>query len=56
MEADFKYHNRLIFGDRLMRLACDNGLVSEEIYRKKGQTPENDILQQVLVYNIIRHV
>ena len=47
-------HNRLIFGDIMTKLAHDNGLVPEEIYNKKGKTPEVTILQQVLAYNITR--
>ena len=27
MEADFNFHNRLIFGDCMMKLARENGLV-----------------------------
>ena len=37
MEADFNFHNRLISGDRMMKLARNNGLVPEEIYSKKGK-------------------
>ena len=33
MEADFNCHNRLIFGDRMMKLAHENGLV---LYQKKS--------------------
>ena len=55
MEAEFNCHNRLIFGDRMMKLAQENGLVPEDIYSKKGKTPEDAILQQVLVYDIARH-
>jgi hypothetical protein len=51
MDADFNCHNRLNFGDRMMKLARDNGLVPEEIYSEKGKTPEDAILQQVLVYD-----
>merc|ERR1711966_623586 len=32
MEADFNFHNRLIFGGRMVKLARENGLVPEEIY------------------------
>ena len=52
MEADFNCHNRLIFGDRIMKLAQENGLVPEKFYSEKGKTPEVATLQQVLVYNI----
>ena len=57
MEADFNCHNRIIFGDRMMKLAQENGLVPEEIYSEKGKkTPEDAILQQVLVYDIARQL
>ena len=52
MEADFNFHNRLIFGDRMMKLSRENGLVPEEIYSKKGKTAEDAILQQVLLFDI----
>ena len=45
----FNCHNRLIFGDRMMKLAQEDGLLPEEIYSEKGKTPEDAILQQVLV-------
>ena len=32
MEADFKCHNNLIFGSRMMKLAREHGLVPEELY------------------------
>ena len=37
MEADFNFHNRLIFGNRMMKLARENGLVPEEVYSEKGK-------------------
>merc|ERR1712194_332832 len=56
MEADFNCHNRIIFGDRMMKLARKNGLVPEEIYSEKGKTLEDTILQHVLVYDIARQL
>ena len=56
MEADFNCHNRLIFGNGMMKLAREHGLVPEEIYSEKGKTPEDAILQQVLVYDIARQL
>ena len=52
MEADFNFHNRLIFGDCMMKLARESGLVPEEIYSKKEKTAEDAILQQVLLFEI----
>ena len=56
MEADFNFHNKLIFGDRMMKLARNNGLVPEEIYSEKGKTTEDAILQQVLLFDIARQL
>ena len=54
MEADFNYHNKLIFGKRMMDLARQHDLVPEEIYSEKGKTSEDAILHQVLAYDIAR--
>ena len=54
MEADFNFHNKLIFGTQMLELARKHGLVQEEIYSKKGHTAEDAILHQVLAYNIAR--
>ena len=54
MEADFNYHNKLIFGQRMMNLARQHGMVPEEIYSEKGKTAEDAILQQVLTYDLAR--
>ena len=35
MEADFNYHNKLIFGKRMMDLARRHGIVPEEIFSEK---------------------
>lgn len=56
MEADFNYRNKLIFGQRMMDLARQHGMVLEEIYSEKGKTAENAILHQVLVYDIARQL
>ena len=56
MEADFNCHNSLIFDDLMMKLARENSLIPDEIYNEKGKTPEDAILQQVLVYDIARQL
>ena len=43
MEVDFNCHNKIIFEDRMMKLAREHGLVPEEIYSEKGKTPEDVI-------------
>ena len=54
MEADFNYHNKLIFGKRMLDLARKHDLVPEEIYSEKGKTAEDAVLHQVLAYDIAR--
>ena len=54
MGADFNFHNKLIFGKRMMDLARRHGMVPEEIYSKKGRTVEDAVLHQVMAYDIAR--
>ena len=54
MEADFNYHNKLIFGKRMMDLARRHGIVPEEIFSEKERTAEDAVLAQVLAYDIAR--
>ena len=54
MEADFNFHNRLIFGKRMLDLARKHGIVPPEIYSEKGRTAEDAVLHQVLAYDIAR--
>ena len=54
MEADFNFHNRLIFDKRMLDLARKHGIVPPEIYSEKGRTAEDAVLHQVLAYDIAR--
>ena len=45
MDTGFNYHNRLIFGSRIMNLARQHNIVLEEIFREKEKTAEDVILQ-----------
>ena len=56
MEADFNFHNKLIFGQRMMDVAREYGLIQDEIFSEKGRTAEDAILQQVLMYDIARQL
>ena len=56
MEADFNFHDKLIFGKRMLDLARAHSLVSEEIYSVKGEASKDNILHQVLMYNITRQL
>ena len=37
IEADFNFHNKLVFGQRMMDLAREHKKVLEEIYSEKGK-------------------
>ncbi len=54
LEADFNFHNRLIFESHMLRMAWKKDLVPDKIYIFKGRTAEDVILQQVLVYDLAR--
>ena len=54
MEADFNFHNKLIFSNRMLDLARKHRLVPEEVLSKKGRTAEDTVLHQVLVYDNAR--
>ena len=54
MEANFNFHNKLVFGNRMLDLARKHGLVPEEVFSKKGRTSEDAVLHQVLAYDIAR--
>ena len=56
IEADFNFHNKLIFGQRMMELARQHGMVPEEVYSEKGKTAEDAILHQVLIYDLARQL
>ena len=43
MEADFNYHNHLIFGSRMMDLTRRHNMVPEEFFREKEKTAEDAI-------------
>ena len=54
MEADFNFHNRLIFAKRMLQQARQHSLIPPEIFIKLGRTAEDGLLQQVLVFDIAR--
>ena len=45
----FYFHNKLIFGMRMLDLAQRYGLVPDKIYSEKGRTAKDAVLHQVLV-------
>ena len=46
MEADFNFHNKLIFRKQILDLEQENRMIPEEVYSDKGRTAEDAILQQ----------
>ena len=48
MEADFNFHNKLVFGHRMMDMAREKGLIPPEVYSQKESTTEDAILDHVL--------
>ena len=53
MEADFNFHNGLIFANRMMDSARQHRLIPEEIFSEKGRTAEDALFQQVLIFDIV---
>ena len=56
MEAELNYHSRLIFRRRMMDLTQQHDMIPEEIFSEKGKAAEDAILQQVLIYDIVRQL
>ena len=54
MEADFNFHNRIIFAKMMLDNARAHDLIPTEIYSEKGRTAEDALLHQVLIYNMAR--
>lgn len=54
MRADFNFHNKLVFGNRMLDLVGKHGMIPEEVYSKNEQTAEDPVLYQVLAYDITR--
>jgi len=52
MELDFKFYNRLIFGNRMLTAAIKNGLIPPKQYSKQQITTEDGSFERVLQGNI----
>jgi len=48
MEADFNFHNKLVFGSRMINAARGNALVPPEQYSKKHCTVDDGSFDKVL--------
>jgi len=54
MEADFNFHDKLIFGSRVLNAARENGLIPPEQYSEKQSTTEDGSFDKVLQGDISR--
>ena len=54
MEADFNANNKIIFGERMMEVVREYGLMEDEIFSEQGRTAEDGALSKVLFYDIVR--
>lgn len=54
MEADFNFHNKLIFGKRMMETTRAQGLVPPKQYSKKESTAEDGTFDKMLQSDISR--
>ena len=54
MEADFNFHNKLIFGSRMLDTARANGLIPAEQYSEKQSTADDGSFDKVLQGDISR--
>jgi hypothetical protein len=53
MEADFNANNKIIFGERMMVVVRQYGLMENEAFSEQGRTSEDDALSTVLFYDIV---
>ena len=54
MEADFNFHNKLIFGKRMLDQARSNGIIPPEQYSEKQSTAEDGTFDKILQADISR--
>jgi len=54
MEADFNFHNKLIFGSRMINAARKDGEIPDEQYCEKQKVSEDGIFQGVLCNDVSR--
>ena len=54
MEADFNANNKIIFGEQMMEIVRQYGLMDDEIFSEQGRTAEDGALSKVLFYDIVR--
>ena len=54
MEADFNFHNKLIFGKRMLDQARANGVIPAEQYSEKESTAEDGSYDKILQSDISR--
>ena len=52
LDADFNFHNKLIFGSRMLDTARANGLIPAEQYSEKQATAEDGTFDKILQADI----
>ena len=53
MEADYNANYKELFGNRMMAVVREHGLMMEEIFSKMGRTAEDGALSKILFYDIV---
>ena len=56
MEADFNFHNKLIFGKRMLDHARANGIIPSEQYSEKQNTAEDGTFDKILQADVSRQL
>ena len=56
MEADFNFHNKLVFGSRMLDTARKEGLIPAEQYSEKQSTAEDGSFDKILQGDISRQM
>jgi hypothetical protein len=53
IEADFNANNKIIFGERMIDVVHQYGLMEDEVFSEQGRMAEDGALSKVLFYNIV---
>jgi hypothetical protein len=52
--GDYNANNKIVFGERMMDVVRNYGLMADEVFREQGRTAEDGALAKVLFYDIVR--
>jgi hypothetical protein len=56
MEADFNMHNRLIFGNRMMDVAREAGLIPDEQFAEKESDGQDGVMLKRFLQDLSRQL